>query len=33
MKGFFTYDGYMGYTGSSYMLFASEADYQEFMGR
>lgn len=31
MKGYTVMDGYMGYTGSGYMLFASEKDYKEYM--
>ena len=31
MKGYVTYDGYMGYINGSYMLFASEADYQDYI--
>lgn len=32
MKGYVTYDGYMGYINGNYMLFASESDYEEYMG-
>lgn len=31
MKGYVVTDGYMGFTGSGYMLFASEKDYREYM--
>lgn len=31
MKGYATAAGYMGYVGGSYILFASEADYLEYM--
>lgn len=31
MKGYTTENGYMGYVGGSYQLFASEADYREWM--
>lgn len=31
MKGYLVREGYMGLVGSSYMLFASEDDYQEYM--
>ncbi len=31
MKGYHTPDGYMGYVDGEYHLFASEADYQEWM--
>lgn len=31
MKGYYTQDGYMGFVGGSYMLFASEADYIDYM--
>ncbi len=31
MKGYLVSDGYMGYVGGRYMLFASEADYREYM--
>lgn len=31
MKGFYTGNGYMGYVNGEYMLFASEADYREYM--
>ena len=31
MKGFNIAEGYMGWIGNSYMLFASEQDYKEFM--
>ena len=31
MKGYVTESGYMGYVNGSYMLFASEADYIEYM--
>lgn len=31
MKGYNIESGYMGYVNGSYMLFASEADYIEYM--
>lgn len=31
MKGYLVNDGYMGYVNGRYMLFASEADYREYM--
>lgn len=31
MKGFHTGDGYMGMVNGTYMLFASEADYYDYM--
>lgn len=31
MKGFTIESGYMGYVGGSYVLFASEQDYQEYL--
>ena len=31
MKGYYVSIGYMGYVGEKYMLFASEADYIEYM--
>ena len=31
MKGYNTSDGYMGYVDGEYQLFASEADYREWM--
>ncbi len=31
MKGFNTSDGYMGFVEDRYILFASEADYFEYM--
>ena len=31
MKGYTTESGYMGYVNGSYVLFASEADYREWM--
>lgn len=31
MKGYYVMDGYMGWTGASYMLFASESDYYDYM--
>lgn len=31
MKGYNTGDGYMGFVGDKYILFASESDYYEFM--
>lgn len=33
MKGYYVANGYMGYVDGAYMLFANEADYEEyFMG-
>ena len=31
MKGYTTENGYMGYVNGDYQLFASEADYREWM--
>lgn len=31
MKGYNTDNGYMGYVNGEYILFASEADYREWM--
>jgi hypothetical protein len=31
MKGYTVESGYMGYVDGSYMLFASETDYRDFM--
>ena len=31
MRGYFTANGFFGLVDGSYMLFASEADYYEFM--
>ena len=31
MKGYVTNDGFMGYVEGAYMLFASEADYLEYV--
>ena len=31
MKGYTVADGYMGYVDGDYLLFASEADYREYM--
>ncbi len=31
MKGYFVPDGYMGYVNGSYMLFANEMDYLEYI--
>ena len=31
MKGYHTANGYMGWVDGSYMLFASEEDYREYM--
>ena len=31
IKGYTTENGYMGYVNGSYMLFASENDYREWM--
>lgn len=30
MKGYVVTEGYMGYVGTGYMLFASESDYKEY---
>lgn len=30
MKGYYVPEGYMGYVNGSYMLFASETDYEEY---
>lgn len=30
MKGYITYSGYMGYVDGEYMLFVSEAEYEEY---
>jgi len=30
MKGYIVHNGYMGYIGGSYRLFASESDYREY---
>ena len=30
MKGYIVHNGYMGYIGSGYQLFASETDYREY---
>jgi len=32
MKGYPVSEGYMGFVGGMYMLFASEADYREYYG-
>ena len=32
MKGYIVRDGYMGLVDGEYMLFASEEDYQEYLG-
>lgn len=32
MKGFTVESGYMGYVDGTYILFASESDYREYMG-
>lgn len=32
MRGYAVSEGYMGYVEGSYMLFASEADYREYVG-
>ena len=31
MKGYYTQDGYMGFVKGEYILFASEADYMDYM--
>ena len=31
MKGYAISDGFMGYVNGSYMLFASESEYQDYM--
>lgn len=31
MKGYVTASGYMGYVNGEYILFASEADYRDYM--
>lgn len=31
MKGYFVHNGYMGYVGGGYRLFADESDYIDFM--
>ena len=31
MKGYSVADGYMGYVDGKYVLFASEADYREYL--
>lgn len=31
MRGYLVRDGYMGFVGSKYMLFVSEADYIEYV--
>lgn len=31
MKGYFTASGYMGFVDGGYVLFASEADYWDYM--
>lgn len=31
MKGYYTAGGYMGLVGKEYILFASEADYREYL--
>ena len=31
MSGYFTYNGYMGYVDGKSMLFASDADYADYM--
>lgn len=30
MKGYIVHNGYMGYIGGAYLLFASESDYREY---
>lgn len=32
MKGYHTNDGYMGYVDGEYILFATEADYMDYLG-
>lgn len=32
MKGYAVESGYMGYVNGTYMLFASETDYEDYMG-
>lgn len=31
MKGYFVADGYMGYVNGTYMLFADEEDYRDYI--
>lgn len=31
MKGYYTSEGYMGYVNGTYVLFATETDYKEYM--
>ncbi len=31
MKGYYVRDGYMGYVDGSYMLFADESDYRDYV--
>ncbi len=31
MKGYYVADGYMGFVGGHYMLFASEAEYYDYV--
>lgn len=31
MKGYHTFDGYMGLVDGTYILFASEGDYKEYL--
>lgn len=31
MKGYYVADGYMGYVDGSYILFANEDDYEEYL--
>ena len=31
MKGYTVHNGYMGYIGGTYLLFACESDYREYM--
>lgn len=31
IKGYYVYNGYMGYVNGTYILFASERDYLEWM--
>ena len=31
MQGYYSSEGYMGYVEGRYLLFASEADYEEYM--
>jgi hypothetical protein len=31
MKGYYVTEGYMGFVGNNYMLFASEDDYRDYV--